>query len=436
MPTPRLGAPELVSGQAVPETTVNEQAFLFDAFACPHFKDRDLTAPPGSPAAGDCYLVAASPTGAWTGQAGKVAIYINTSWTFITPKEGFLFWVDDENVLILYDGSAWSVVGLSSGAFLQASNNLSDVSSASTARTNLAVYSKTEVDNKLVGMWDLRGSTDCSSNPNYPAASKGDAYVVTVAGKIGGASGQSVSAGDVYVALADNAGGTQAAVGSSWDTIVHASVAAGGGLLAANNLSDVASAATARTNLGATTIGANIFTLANPSAITFPRYNADNSVSTLSASAFRSAIGAGTGDLLAANNLSDVASASTARTNLGLAIGTNVQAYSTKLASIAANTVSSQTGTAYTAVLGDADTYIRFSNASAITFTIPPNSSVAFQVGTVIEIEQAGAGALSVAAGSGVTINSRAADLTLAGQYAVAFLKKVATDTWTLNGDL
>jgi hypothetical protein len=49
-------------------------------------------------------------------------------------------------------------------------------------------------------------------------------------------------------------------------------------------------AAAARTNLGATTVGSNLFTLANPSAVTFPRLNADNSVSALTASAFRSAI--------------------------------------------------------------------------------------------------------------------------------------------------
>lgn len=51
----------------------------------------------------------------------------------------------------------------------------------------------------------------------------------------------------------------------------------------------------ARTNLGATTVGSNLFTLTNPSAITFPRFNADNSVSALSATDFRTAIGAGTG---------------------------------------------------------------------------------------------------------------------------------------------
>lgn len=98
--------------------------------------------------------------------------------------------------------------------------------------------------------------------------------------------------------------------------------------------------------------------------------------------------------------------------------------------------VSSQTGTAYTAVLADAGKYIQFSNAAAITFTIPPNASVAFDIGTVIEVEQYGAGALTIAPGAGVTINSRGSDYILAGRYAVAALKKVATNIWTLTGDL
>jgi len=53
------------------------------------------------------------------------------------------------------------------------------------------------------------------------------------------------------------------------------------------------SASGARTNLGATTLGGNLFTITNPSAVTFPRFNADNTVSALSASDFRTAIGAG-----------------------------------------------------------------------------------------------------------------------------------------------
>jgi hypothetical protein len=56
-----------------------------------------------------------------------------------------------------------------------------------------------------------------------------------------------------------------------------------------------ATAGAARTNLGATILGGNLFTVTDPGAITFPRFNADNSVSALGASDFRTAIGAGTG---------------------------------------------------------------------------------------------------------------------------------------------
>jgi hypothetical protein len=51
-------------------------------------------------------------------------------------------------------------------------------------------------------------------------------------------------------------------------------------------------AAAALTALGATALGANVFTIANPNAITFPRFNADNTVSSLSAADFRTAIDA------------------------------------------------------------------------------------------------------------------------------------------------
>jgi hypothetical protein len=56
------------------------------------------------------------------------------------------------------------------------------------------------------------------------------------------------------------------------------------------------SASAARSNLGGTTLGQSMFTLTNPSAITFPRFNADNTISALDAASFRTAIGAGTGN--------------------------------------------------------------------------------------------------------------------------------------------
>jgi len=110
--------------------------------------------------------------------------------------------------------------------------------------------------------------------------------------------------------------------------------------------------------------------------------------------------------------------------------------YKAIVASIKAVTINSQSGTSYTLVLGDAGEAVECNNGSAITLTVPPNSSVAFPVGTVIEIVQLGAGAVTITPGSGVTINSRGAVLKTSGQYAMAYLRKRATDTWIATGDL
>lgn len=85
----------------------------------------------------------------------------------------------------------------------------------------VALATVDDVAAAVTGLLDFKGPTDCSANPNYPSASKGDAYVVSVAGKIGGGSGASVDVGDVFVASADNAGGTQASVGASWFVLEH-----------------------------------------------------------------------------------------------------------------------------------------------------------------------------------------------------------------------
>ena len=88
-----------------------------------------------------------------------------------------------------------------------------------------------------------------------------------------------------------------------------------------------------------------------------------------------------------------------------------------------------------TFALADANNVVQYNSATAGTATVPPNSSVAFPVGTAIEVHQIGAGELTIAAGSGVTLNSRNGTDT-AGQYAIAVLRKTATDTWVLGGDV
>ena len=90
--------------------------------------------------------------------------------------------------------------------------------------------------------------------------------------------------------------------------------------------------------------------------------------------------------------------------------------------------------TAYTLVLSDAGKFIRLANANPITVTVPPDASVAFPIGSFVEIEQAGAGIITVAEGSGVTINSKDDGDETDGQHSTVRLVKVASDTWTLIG--
>jgi len=99
-------------------------------------------------------------------------------------------------------------------------------------------------------------------------------------------------------------------------------------------------------------------------------------------------------------------------------------------------TLNAQTGTTYTLVLTDAHKLVTQSNASAITTTIPPNSSVAFEIGDQVNLLQLGAGQVTVAAGAGVTIRSEGTKLKLKGQYAAATCIKIASDEWVLVGNL
>lgn len=88
----------------------------------------------------------------------------------------------------------------------------------------------------------------------------------------------------------------------------------------------------------------------------------------------------------------------------------------------------------YTLVLADGGKSIDLTKGTAATVTIPPASSVAFPVGTVIEVWQGGAGQVTVAAGGGVTLRAPSGAKT-AAQYAVVRVRKVAADTWVLSGN-
>lgn len=103
--------------------------------------------------------------------------------------------------------------------------------------------------------------------------------------------------------------------------------------------------------------------------------------------------------------------------------------------------ISPETGSSYTFVLGDGSQtglmpLITLNNSTLMTVTVPPNSSVAFPVGTKIECVQDGAGQVLFAPGAGVTIDSMNSHLAVAGQYGKVSLVQKATDEWYLYGDI
>ena len=109
-PTPNLKLPYIMAAQAQKHVTHNEAVRALDALVQLMVLDRDLANPPPTPADGDRYIVAASPTGAWAGQTGSLAAYQDGAWAFYVPKEGTVAWLADEDVLVGYTGTAWQAV--------------------------------------------------------------------------------------------------------------------------------------------------------------------------------------------------------------------------------------------------------------------------------------------------------------------------------------
>lgn len=134
----------------------------------------------------------------------------------------------------------------------------------------------------------------------------------------------------------------------------------------------------------------------------------------------------------ALDDLSDVAITSAATNDVVYYNGTSWVNKSVSAIPVSTN---AQTGTTYTLALADAGKIVEASNASAITVTIPANSSVAYPVGTQITILQTGAGQVTVADPAGGTLNATPGKK-LRAQWSSAVLTKRATDTWVLTGDL
>lgn len=179
----------------------------------------------------------------------------------------------------------------------------------------------------------------------------------------------------------------------------------------ANGGTNASTAANARTNLGSTTVGDSFFTLANPSAIRFPRINANNTVTALSDSDFRTAIGAGTGSVTSVGGTGSV--------NGITLTGTVTSSGSLTLGGTLSNiSLSSQvTGTLPVA-----------NGGTGLTAT-PSNGQIDIGNGS-------GFTRTTITAGSGVSITNGAGSITISATGSGGSVTSVATGTGLTGGPI
>ena len=145
--TPNLTLPLLAAGQALKHVTLNDSLNRLDGIVQLAVISAALTAPTGSPADGDRYIVAASATGAWAGWEGSVAAFIGGAWVRLIPAEGWLVWIADEGRVLVWQSGAWSgpastlLVQSPFGALIEARILEEDLTglSGATATTTIAI---------------------------------------------------------------------------------------------------------------------------------------------------------------------------------------------------------------------------------------------------------------------------------------------------------
>ena len=109
--TTNLLLPYILAAQAQKHVTHNEALRKLDALVQLSIVDRDLSAPPPAPVEGARYIVGASPTGEWAGQAGAIAAWQDGAWAFYAPRAGWIGWIEDEDVAVAWDGASWVGIG-------------------------------------------------------------------------------------------------------------------------------------------------------------------------------------------------------------------------------------------------------------------------------------------------------------------------------------
>ena len=125
--TLNFGITLLDPNQAQKDVTVNTALVVLDGFVQPSVISAALTSAPTLPNDQDKYIVPAGATGVWAGQTNNIAVYQanGSSWSFFTPKNGWLVVNQALGVLLSWSGSAWTVLAtVSTGTGLGALSSL------------------------------------------------------------------------------------------------------------------------------------------------------------------------------------------------------------------------------------------------------------------------------------------------------------------------
>ena len=127
--------------------------------------------PPGTPATGQRFLVIPTATGDWTGHEDEIAEYNGSSWDFVTPTPGTAVYVEDEELLYLYDGTQWEPMGMS-----MSHSDLQDLTNDD--HTQYILVDGTRAFTSTVGGVDPVASSDLTTK-NYV-----DGEIATISGSI------------------------------------------------------------------------------------------------------------------------------------------------------------------------------------------------------------------------------------------------------------
>ena len=105
--TPRFALPFILPGQAQKELFHNEALARIDLALHPAVEGAPLDAPPAEPQDGQCWIVAAAATGAWSGRDGRLAMWSEGGWRFLPPAPGTMAWNKAASLPLLWDGAQW-----------------------------------------------------------------------------------------------------------------------------------------------------------------------------------------------------------------------------------------------------------------------------------------------------------------------------------------